>query len=380
MNKNLKYFILSMIMLTIQEQSVVAYDAIHEKNMHNEVTTTSPDYTFKMDFTMLFLKAAGDSDYACEAYFLPALSPHWETFDLTTNHNFAFDLGFQTIFHGSDTIGMANWEHLRSSTTAAQNVAVAGDMIGAFSFVGPDDKYFTRATASTSFSFDQFNARYGQMLQIGNKLNANIFAGLNFSRIHQTMIRTYHGIADSTDTFTVPDNTPFTRTMITPTTFSGTGPEFGCDFNFNIHKGLQFVGQATVGLLAGSIKNHTEFITQGAATTALLVTGEQSPTNLNAQQIIVPNIVAIVPEFSQRIGMAFEHEFRNHCAAHFEIGYQAQLFMNALQSVDMASEIDFTAESQAPAVAMVGVFVKTMKREVHNFSVSGPYFKINMSF
>ncbi len=334
------------------------------------VVTGSPLYTFDTQFRALFLKPGGNNlYYAAEAFPFnnaianPLFSPRWQIYDLHPKYRFGFDLGFCVLFHPRNSSLSVNWEHFKS-TTCAVAPAVSTErypmpMMGPFSAIGPDAApYNLRAQGRVVFKFNEVNMRYGQYIHFGDYLESNIFAGISVADIKQCIQSTYVGTGDISQVITVPSS------------FIGAGPQVGVDFCYNVIKGFNFTGQFTVALLAGTVKNYTQY---ASSSPLLLTLGNPSP---NIQSTSVQNRTQLIPSFGERLGLAYSLLLRDYYRAKFEVGFEMKIFMNALQSTNLASGvIDIP-----PYENSVGVFARTFERTISSFSLSGPYIAFNMGF
>jgi len=323
------------------------------------VVTENPAYTVDFGFRGLALKPhVSNLHYAAEAFPLPAPSPHWNIYDIRPHYHFGFDITFNAFFHKLNTNLYANWEHFRGSDCAAISAATE-NMVGPFFEIGPDALPYANASGRVAFKFNEFNISYGQNVNFGNRLHTNFFAGVSFAHIEECLSATYSN-----------EDGTIARTITTPISFAGAGPQVGVDFMYDIVCGLQFAGRATGSLLTGKLKNHTAYESISPALTPLGITPP------NAQSTSLCSRTQIVPAFNQRLGIAYAFEFCDHYLVRIEAGYQAQIYLSALQSVDMGSEV------VTPPVApdTVGVFARTFQRNISNFGLTGPYATIEVGF
>jgi hypothetical protein len=232
-------------------------------------------------------------------------------------------------------------------------------MVGPFFEIGPDAKAYHNATGNVQFIFDQLNVDYGQLVAFGDYLKADLFGGVGFLKIKQNLLATYSSSDDS-----------FNRTICTPISFIGAGPQAGTDFCYELMCDVSLEGQVLGTLFVGSAKNHTSYVSTFSSS---LGTGALSP---NSQSTTICNRSLLIPAFQEKIGVAYAHTFCEHYFVKLEVGYQAQIYFNALQSTDMGSEV------VTPPVTpdIIGVFARTFQRSVSNFSLTGPYITFDVGF
>jgi len=354
----LKYIINSIIFSVLIIQG-------KEYNNIDTVDVNSPEYTVKTQIRALFVKPSTNNlYYAAEAFpfntalTTPILSPRWEIFDLHPDYHAGFDIGLQVTCHSrGSNIGL-NWERFASSTCATHIVAI-NDMIGPLSSIGPDAAKYTHGRGNVHFTFNEVNARYGVYMSIGMDLQTNLFAGISFAKIKQSLVTLY---SDGT--------TVISRTTSVPSSFAGTGPQCGVDFTYNIAGGFNFTGQCTAALLMGKVKNHTSY---ASTSPDLEKAGNPSP---NLQGTSSDKRTQMVPSFGQRLGFVYSSSFSEHFMTMIEVGYEAKILLNVIQSDDMSSGVI----NLTPELSTVGVFARTFHRTLGNFSFGGPYLAFNIAF
>lgn len=334
------------------------------------VTLTCPEYCFEMNFAGLALQPyANNLDYASEA--LPfnygdsqaAVSPSWVIPTITTDYHFGFDVGIAGMFHGAHSKLMLNWERYHSPTDSGSlTVDSTNNMVGTFFEIGPDASVYKKATGTVKFHFDEVNLNYGTFVQFGDLLQMNFFGGVSFGRIVQHRFTT---IAD------LPERV--VRTLDVPTQFTGAGPQLGFDFDYKIQCGFRFVGNARSSLFVGTFKNSTTYSTQSYV---LGLLGDQNP---NIQTTTVYNKGGVVPGLEGKLGVAYEHLFDGNYWLKVEAGYQAQVYVNAIRSVDMGSEVSLAAAGSVGSAA-TGVYARTFDRTVSDFALAGPYATLDFGF
>lgn len=323
------------------------------------VYLSSPAYTFDAFFTALIIQPTGSSlHYAAEAHPIPAPSPHWDIYDVHTDYDFGFDVGVGGVFHGTNSSLTFNWEHFHSDDSSHKNVS-SQNMIGPFFEIGPDASPYKKARGHVFFLFDQVNLDYGQFVNFGNRLQTNLFAGVSVARIKQVLHSKYSNYEKN-----------IVRFITTPSIFTGAGPQVGLDFSYRISKGFHFVGETAATFLVGRSRNHTRYLAFSPALTAINITPP------NKQRTEVDRRTQVVPCFEGSLGFDYAYMFRKHYMIKLEAGYQVQVYFNAVQSVDIGSEV------VTPPVTpdTVGVFARTFQRTISNFSLAGPYVKLELGF
>lgn len=324
----------------------------------SQVFLCSPSYTFEIDFTALILQPTGSNlHYAAEAIPIPVPSPNWKIFEIHPDYHFGFDIGLGGIFHNINTALTLNWQRFHSTDSASKTVSPE-NMIGPFFSIGPDAAPFTHAHGHAIFHFDAVHLDYGLFVNFGHRLQTTLFSGISFTRIKQSLL----------SRFLTNDRATF-HTIKTPSIFTGAGPELGVDFSYRIIEGFHFTGETAISFLIGTMKNHTAF---KALSPDLKVSGVTPP---NKQRTTVHERTQVVPAFKGSLALAYSYTFCDDYMLKLEAGYQAQIYINAIQSVDMGSEVPTFIVPET-----VGVFARTFQRTISNFALAGPYLTLTFGF
>lgn len=359
MKKNL-LFLLSLASLVLYATPTQAHN---NTNMQctNEctVSTYDPIYQFELEFNALFLKPGSSNlHFAAEAIPLPVYTPHWNIFDLQPHYRFGFDLGLKVVNHAHRNCFMINWEHFQSCTAAAIDVGIK-NMVGPFSEIGPNATPYKLSAGQVHFSFNEVNIDMGHFVQWGDRLHTNMFGGIGITSIKECLRAFYSNTNGDT-----------TRTILTPSTFLGAGPQLGIDFTYDLTHHFYIHGKGIGSLLTGPSKSHTEYL----STTPVLATlGKSSP---NEQSTSECKRTLVVPAFQDKIGLGLAWDYDDYYFMQIEAGYQAQIYLSALQATDMGSQVP-DPDSQD---ASTGVYARTFQRNISNFSLSGPYITADLRF
>lgn len=349
--------------------------AISSENLYAR-TNSEDDIKYTLSFNTLALKPSGDFNYAAQANYVspvdvtpPNTTSTWQIFDFNPHYAFGFELDFALYIPQLEASIVNSYEHFKSIQSNSIS-ATSPVVIGAFFGVGQAQ---TSTLASTTFTFNlnEYNISYSQPIDCHSKrLNSNVSLGVSITGVKQSKNTQF-------------SNTTATNIMVIddPSEFIGAGLRLGTDFSYTIAHGLAFQGLITGALLTGNISNDQTFrITEPGIAADNLVIGEQALSNFK-QSIIVADRLQVVPSFFERIGISYEFNKNNNWFARLEFGYQAQIYLNAIQSTDVSSQILIAnlnhIQDQPPAD---GVSAQTFQRNTSNFALSGPYFKFNIEF
>lgn len=326
--------------------------------IHNQVWLSDPELTWGIDCRVLILQPTGSSlEYAVQAFPQPLPSPSWKTFDIKTDYHAGFDLGLSSFWHSRNVEFKLNWQHLHS-TDASRKFAGAENRIGPFFEIGPDALHYKKAKGEVYFEYDEIDLDAGISVNFGDYLQSHFFAGVGGAQLKQIFTTEFSSIDGNV-----------ARSIKTPSKFIGAGPQVGVDFLYSLLGGLNISGQATASLLVGDMRNHTTF---KSITPALYELDVGYP---NVQKTHSTRNTQVVPAFAGRLGLSYAYAACNW-ALSIEAGYEAKVFINAIQSADIGSEMI------TPPVLpdTIGVFARTFQRKLSNFALSGPYIKFGVYF
>lgn len=317
-----------------------------------------PEFTWGIDCRALILKPTGSSlGYAVEAFPEPIPTPSWKTYDIKTDYHAGFDLGLTSFWHSRNIQCKLNWQHLHSTDTSKKFVSTQ-NMIGPFFEIGPDALLYKKAKGKVHFAYDEIDLDAGICVNFGDYLQTNFFAGICGAQVKQNLTSKFSNNEGNV-----------ARSIKTPSKFIGAGPQVGVDLLYSLLGGLNITGQATASLLVGDMKNHTTYKSISPALQELDI---ESP---NVQGTHNTRRTQVVPAFAGRLGLSYTYEACSW-AFSIEAGYEAKVFINAIQSADIGSEVI------TPPVLpdTIGVFARTFQRKLSNFALSGPYIKCGVYF
>jgi hypothetical protein len=322
------------------------------------VQLCNPCYTWGLEGSALYLQPSGSNlHYVAEAEPLPVPSPNWIIKDVHPDYHFGFELGASAINHDRNSITKLNYVHFYSKDTSSF-VAGTNDMVGPFFEIGPDASAFSNAKGEVSFHHDALNLDYGICVAFGDYVHTNFFGGLGAVRLKQNFKSTYSS-----------SNGSVSRSIDVPSSFYGIGPQLGFDVSYEIWDCLQLTGKSTATLFVGNFKNHTSYKTNSPALATLGITPP------NSQSTSVNHRTGVVPAYEGKLGLSYDFKI---CDFLFNIaaGYEVLIYLDAIQSIDMGSEVD-----TPPVVpSVVGVFARTFQRNTSNFALAGPYLRLNVDF
>lgn len=337
------------------------------QNVHTEnsdlldVYTSSPDYTIQVKFNALYVKpGATNTHFAAEAFPLPVLSPNWQIHDIAKTYHFGFDVYFGAQIHSVNTSLFGNWQHFKNCNRTVY-VTDSDNMVGPFFEIGPDASPYYQTEGTVHFSFNEINIDYGQNVNLGDRLTMTWFVGASVLQLCEFLDYTYTGTQE---------DEVVSRNIATPIKFTGAGPQFGAQFLYDIICGFGLSGKVAGAILNGTSKTHTTYTSYSP----ILETLDAADPNIQTTKV---NCISLtVPSLFTRLGVSYLYEFEKYYAMQFEAGYQAQIYFNVLQSIDMGSEV----VTPPVETSSVGVYARTFQRNFSSFSLSGAYFSFGFYF
>lgn len=329
--------------------------------------------TYEIYGQWLFLQPNGSNIYyAAEAFpydnaiATPAVSPNWQIFEIDPSYTSGFEVGTRFIFPNNDLYLKLDWEWLHTLDKESMQVSPeslgTGNMVGPIFDIGPNSAAYNQAKGKAVFQFDEVDFIFGRSLCFGEDLTLRLFTGAGFLRIKQKVTSTYSSTTSNSS-----------RTISAPSTFIGAGPEFGADFDYRLCGRFYFTGITSASLYMGQLKNHTTFKSYSPFLPAIF-----GVSNPNIQHTSVPNRTQLVPGFEEKLGFSYIAAFHSSKWT-FAFGYQFQIYLNAIQSIDMTAPQ--VPPSLSPAITPdVGVYAVGFERTLSNFILTGPYASLNVDF
>lgn len=320
----------------------------------------------------LFLQPNGSSIYyAAEAFpydtaiAIPEISPNWKIFEIDPSYHSGFEVGSKFLFPTNGIDLEVNWERLHTQDSDSMKVKPqsygTGNMVGPLFDIGPNSSVYKEAKGHATFHFDAVNLIVGKNICFLDGLSTHFYTGAGMVRIHQTISSLLSNASANTS-----------RSVYSLSNFIGGGPEFGVDFDYRLVGSFSFIGHSAISLYMGQSKNHT---TYKSTSPDLASAGIPQP---NRQKTSVPNRTQLIPGFEEKLGFAYAISGEK-CQLTLSAGYQVQIYIDAVQSVDMTAPQVLPSLTPAPSVN-VGVYAVGFERTLSNFILSGPFVSANVNF
>ncbi len=292
---------------------------------------------------------------------LPIQSPSWDEQELDPRYTPAFSVGLGYMTASGRDVQL-NWTHLNSDTSASI-AAPDGYFVGPDYEIGPPAIPIRTASSTANFKDDVINLDFGQYLAFGCHVVMRFFGGLSTVFLREDVNTTYAG-----NVITGLYQGPFSTNQDVTSNFKGIGPRLGINGNYIIGHGFGILGEGAIAALIGSSHSNTSYI---SSSQQLIAEFGQST---NYQTIADENTTQVIPALDGKLGINYQHVFSNKNLLTVEAGYQAAIYINAINQ--------YLPGSLVPGQSLDsgGIYVATMDHTQSNFSMQGPFLKLSLRF
>lgn len=324
-----------------------------------ELKLSIPDLKpgFGANIAALWLKpGASNLNYVILNKALPLQSPSWAEQELKPDFSAAFELGLRYVFpHAGGKDVRLSWTHLNNSESSMTVAPNDQYFLGPDYQIGPNGIPIHDAAGHVTFKYDVVNLDASQFLDFGQHLELQFFGGLSAGSLREDVTVVYSGNTQGQ----YPG--PFSLRQNVNSDFSGIGPRVGIHADYRTRSGFGFLGEAAAATLIGSLESKTGYLS--SARELLVKYGQLS----NYQTIKDQAVTQVVPGFSGKLGLDYQHNFAQGAVFRVEAGYQAAVYVNAISQYLPGSLVP-----DAP-LQVGGIFVYTMSHTLSNYSVQGPF-------
>lgn len=319
---------------------------------------------FEFSLTALALQpGAANLNYVIYNKELPTQSPSWTEKEIAPGFGAAFGLGARYIFPEGRDINL-NWTHLNTNSSQSIAAPSAQFFLGPDYQIGPNGIPIRNAYGKSHFKYDVVNLEAGQFVDLGCHVEMRFFAGLSNAYLREKVDATYTG-----NVLVGPFQGPFSTLQEVRADFTGIGPRFGLQGDYFLNSGFGLRANAAVSALIGYSYAKTSYTSSAQELQALF---QQSS---NYQTIIDKRINHVVPGIDGKLGVFYKHAINNCTSFSLEGGYQAAVYVNAIQQY-----LPGTLVSEDTPLQSGGIFVGTMSHTQSNYSVQGPYLTASVQF
>lgn len=320
-----------------------------------DFANTNPPATWEFNAAILFLQPnAGNLEYATLVSPLPAPTPNWYNQSIDPHYTPAFRFGARRVLDDANDF-QVSWTHLDTNDSASV-VGRPDQFVGPPYLVGPGANAYTVGHGNVHFGWDAVNLDFGHLWGIGQYAQVRVFGGVQFARIREELTGSFSNYSGTT-----------TTTNVTSGLFTGAGPRLGARGQYN-RGHLQLFGELGAAAIIGTNQSHINFYSTSPSLANLNITPP------NTQSMNSPTATQVIPALDTRLGAAYALPLTNYGLIKFEAGYQAVVYVNAINSYSM------TEVTTPPVVQSVGVFLATVQHQQNNFMAQGPYLSASWVF
>lgn len=333
------------LLLTLLTSWSMAVNADISYSVACSPQSCNSSFSFGGEFRAMYILPMSDSlTYGIETDYPSIFSPNWKALEVEPDCHFGFDVGIGGMCTMSGANVTLGWSHLDCNDTARRGASSTG-RLGPLFLADPINDPFTFARGHVNFQYEAINFDFGLNVPFGQCLQANFFGGVGSAYIKQEVTSRFYSDIEQIE-----------LTVATPCKYIGIGPQVGLGLAFTLVESLKITGRAAGTLLMGSLKNHTEFKSSSPNQQEF---GLPTP---NEQRVTVPNRRQLVPALEGRLGVSYSCG----CNLILEVGYEAKVYLGAIQSLDISSRAIIPAAGSA-------VSASAYHRTVGNFALAGPY-------
>jgi len=358
-SRNNKMLALLALELTLSTTGFAHTNALNENCLSLSIPELQTGY--ELSLTALALKpSASNLNYVIYNKELPVQSPTWEEKEISPNYAAAFGLGARYVYPLGKDISLY-WTHLNTTSSTSIAADNAQHFLGPDYQIGPDGLPIRNASGSAHFKYDVINLDAGQYVNIGTQVQMRFFAGLSNAYLREQVNATYSGTV-----LAPPFAGPFFTQQKVTANFTGIGPRIGLQGDYMTDSGLGVRANAAVSALIGYSYAKASYLS--SAQELIDLYGQTT----NAQFINDKKIKQTVLGFDTKLALLYKHKFNNCMLMTLEGGYQAAVYVNAIQQ--------YIPSSLAESLTTGGIFVDTMSHTQSNYSVQGPYITAALQF
>jgi hypothetical protein len=337
---------------------------------------------------LLFLQP--QSDNLKYAVFVSGTQPYYQSWHyqaITPKYSPAFELGLNAFFSNTDTpisSTAINWLHLGSHDTAGKQANQARTL-QTVEFVGPTYEMsppvfaIKRVNSRVDFGFDSILINASKHMDIGSKLQANFFGGLNVLRVDQTLTIIFSDNAGSPATlysYELQADPSFSFKTENVSHYWGAGPDLGLDVQYKLYQdshqnGLGVIGRVLGSLTIGSISAQDNF----TSTSAKLATQNIAVSH---QAITTPDATQVVPGLDGKLGFYYTYHSNQLPEITIEAGYRAASYLNAISTISPNTLVQPGTHSTTPEFATGTMAIVSTDARSRPFNFNGPYFNLKV--
>lgn len=249
-----------------------------------------------------------------------------------------------------------DWFHFDTNTIKAPTTFT----IGAFNTV-PGQFILTESNAQTSFRTDVVNLKWGQFVNVGNRILFHPFAGVSygdFRREFDTQVAWAligpEGVTNN--------SVSFVQQKIN-SEFEGIGPTAGIDSHYVLGFDLGLVANVAGSLLIGNTRTNGAYTQAGDA--------ETLPPFIFLVNTPSHSLVRVVPALDAKFGLDFSHRIYNSRLT-LEAGYRIDHYFNVFERINQDAATSQVLNGFPSPVFSIFI-VPPLLSKTSDLGFNGPY-------
>lgn len=341
-----------------------------------DIAPAPADNNSNFHFSALFLQPGSNNlKYAVFVAGNQPYSQSWHNQIIDPGYSPAFEIGFnygipQSLYNAS-----IDWLYLNTNDSSSKQASQSTD-ISTVQFVappydvGPAVFAIKRANSTVNYNFNSVLLNVGKIYDYNSNLQMRLFGGLNLLRLTQTIKTVFSDLAGSppvaTQAYALPADPAFYFQTKNTSQYLGAGPDLGVNIQYKANNGLGVIGQFMGVLTAGSMNAKDNFTSASARLMAL-------GNTTSRQEISVPSSTEVVPGFNSKLGLFFDHSWRNSLNLSIEAGYRFAYYANAISGVSPATLVQPGVNVTIPEFATGTMAINSTATTNSPFNFKGPY-------
>lgn len=322
----------------------------------NTFPTITPGIS--VGLTGLYLQPNADNlNYATFTTPLPLPAPNWSQVVLKPSYKAAFDLSIQYNFLDPMNNANLDWLHLNTSDSDSFQTTASGSSVAPTYYFGPLAQALVGSSANSQakFNVDNVNLTLGRLINLGDSIQLDPFAGIQGAYLKQDITSNYVGVDSSPF--------PYSITSYNTSKFTGIGPRLGINATYFITNRFGLTVKVAGGLLAGTLQTNTTFNSYGA--------GNTTPINTSLADISQHKVI---PAIDSKIEASYIIPLKTDGAnVTLAAGYLFATYLNGINQV-------------VPTALVPGAFnggaiaIETSQQNQSNLNLNGPYVSVVWKF
>jgi hypothetical protein len=190
-----------------------------------------------------------------------------------------------------------------------------------------------------------------------------LFAGLSYVRLKEKLLsKFYNGptINPVLPVVAVPDPLLNYISLNNTSTYTGAGPRFGLNTEYNLFRAFSFVGELSGSVLAGRMRP-AEYVFSGVF-----------QNRQDNERIAADDVTQVVYSGDSKAGINYTRMLRNRSVLNIESGFRAAMFVNPFSTYETSTNV--------LALDIGSLSTNSMRHTPSNFMLSGLYVNCSLQW